>query len=220
MNLAAAHLPFEWLLVAHFLYAVVLLSALLSAPWYHLKQSDDAHVFFAASIILWLAWRTGGGITGGMEFHLLLATSATLMFGWQFALLAASIAQFCLTLEGTGNWMSYSLNLWVNGIIPIIVTFGLFQILYVSLPKHFFIYIYGSAFFGGALAMALSRTIGMAILLLSGAYSWLQLKDESAFIFIMLFPEAFINGLIMTVLVAYRPTWVSSFSDQHYLKGK
>jgi len=68
--------------------------------------------------------------------------------------------------------------------------------------------------------MAISRLVGMAILLLSDTYTWMQLKDESAFIFIMLFPEAFINGLIMTVLVAYRPTWVSSFSDQYYLKGK
>lgn len=220
MNLAAADLPFEWLLIAHLLYAVILLFSLISAPWYHLKRADDANVFFAASLLLWLAWRMGGGITVGMEFHLLLATSATLMFGWQFAVLAVSIAQFCLTIEGVSHWMSYSLNLWVNGIIPVAVTFGLFRILYLSLPKHFFIYIYGSAFFGGALSMAISRLVGMAILLLSGAYTWLQLKDESAFIFIMLFPEAFINGLIMTVLVAYRPTWVSSFSDQHYLKGK
>ena len=220
MNLAAANLSFEWLFVAHLLYAVILLFSLISAPWYHLKRADDANIFFAASVLLWLAWRTGGGITGGMEFHLLLVTSITLMFGWQFAVLAVSIAQFCLTIEGVGNWMSYSLNLWVNGIIPIAVTFGLFRILYISLPKHFFIYIYGSAFFGGALSMAISRLVGMAILLLSDTYTWMQLKDESAFIFIMLFPEAFINGLIMTVLVAYRPTWVSSFSDQYYLKGK
>ena len=220
MNLAAANLSFEWLFVAHLLYAVILLFSLISAPWYHLKRADDANIFFAASVLLWLAWRTGGGITGGMEFHLLLVTSITLMFGWQFAVLAVSIAQFCLTIEGVGNWMSYSLNLWVNGIIPIAVTFGLFRILYISLPKHFFIYIYGSAFFGGALSMAISRLVGMAILLLSDTYTWMQLKDESAFIFIMLFPEAFINGLIMTVLVAYRPMWVSSFSDQYYLKGK
>lgn len=220
MNLTAAHLPYEWLLVAHLLYAIILLITLINAPWRHLTCNDDTHVFFAASILLWLAWRSGGGVTEGMEFHLLLATSVTLMFGWQFAILAVSIAQLCLTLEGLSQWISFSINIWVNGLIPIIVTFGLFRILYISLPKHFFIYIYGSAFFGGALAMAISRLCGMAILLLSGAYTWLQLKDESMFIFIMLFPEAFINGLIMTVLVAYRPTWVSSFSDTHYLKGK
>jgi len=220
MNLAAAHLSFAWLLITHLGYAIILLFSLRSAPWYHLKRADDANVFFAASILLWLAWRSSVGITGGMEFHLLLVTSVTLMFGWQFAVFAVSIAQLCLTFEGVGNWMNYSLNLWVNGMIPIAITFGLFKILSLSLPKHFFIYIYGSAFFGGALSMAISRLVGMAILLLSGTYTWMQLKDESVFIFIMLFPEAFINGLIMTVLVAYRPTWVSSFSDQHYLKGK
>lgn len=220
MNLATVHLPLEWLLIAYLLYAILLMFALLSAPWHHLKCSDDTHVFFAASMLLWLVWRGGVGITGGMEFHLLLVTSVTLMFGWQFAVLAVSIAQLGLTLEGIGDWGNYAINLWVNGLVPIGITFGLFRILYIALPKHFFIYIYGSAFFGGALSMAISRLVGMAILLLSGAYMWLQLKDEAAFIFIMLFPEAFINGLIITVLVAYRPTWVSSFSDQHYLQGK
>jgi uncharacterized membrane protein len=81
MNLAIVHLPFEWLLGVHLLYAILLAFALLSAPWHHLKCSADAHVFFAASMILWLVWRGGVGITGGMEFHLLLVTSVTLMFG-------------------------------------------------------------------------------------------------------------------------------------------
>jgi uncharacterized membrane protein len=33
-------------------------------------------------------------------------------------------------------------------------------------------------------------------------------------------PEAFINGFIMTVLVLYRVDWVSTFTDEQYLKGK
>jgi uncharacterized membrane protein len=36
----------------------------------------------------------------------------------------------------------------------------------------------------------------------------------------MSMPEAFLNGWVMTVLVAYRPNWVYSFSDELYLKGK
>ena len=68
MNLAAANLSFEWLFVAHLLYAVILLFSLISAPWYHLKRADDANIFFAASVLLWLAWRTGGGITEAWNF--------------------------------------------------------------------------------------------------------------------------------------------------------
>jgi uncharacterized membrane protein len=36
----------------------------------------------------------------------------------------------------------------------------------------------------------------------------------------MFFPEGMLNGWIMTVLVAFRPDWVSSFDDRLYIHGK
>jgi len=36
----------------------------------------------------------------------------------------------------------------------------------------------------------------------------------------MFMPEAMLNGWVMVVLVAQRPGWVYSFSDDQYLKGK
>ena len=37
---------------------------------------------------------------------------------------------------------------------------------------------------------------------------------------LMFFPEGMLNGWIMTVLVAFRPHWVSSFDDRLYIHGK
>jgi uncharacterized membrane protein len=37
---------------------------------------------------------------------------------------------------------------------------------------------------------------------------------------LMFLPEAMLNGWIMVILVAFRPEWVYSFSDEQYLKGK
>ena len=37
---------------------------------------------------------------------------------------------------------------------------------------------------------------------------------------LMFFPEAVLNGMLMSILVAMRPQWVSSFDDRHYLDGK
>jgi len=36
----------------------------------------------------------------------------------------------------------------------------------------------------------------------------------------MLFPEAFYNGIVMTVLISLRPKWVWSFNDEEYLQGR
>lgn len=37
---------------------------------------------------------------------------------------------------------------------------------------------------------------------------------------IAMFPEAFVNGVVMTMLVVFKPHWVGSFRDQQYLLGK
>lgn len=220
MSFSPEILPNSWLWIGHFIYFLLLGLALSRLPWHHLFDSHDSHIFFASWIILWLVWRQGGGITEGMEFHLLMVTTVTLMFGWQYALITVSMAQLGLTLEGRAEWMAYSVNVLCNGVIPIFITYGLYRLKYILMPRHFIVYIYIAAFFGGALSMLISRLAGMGLLLLSGTYTLLSLGNEPLFIIVMLFPEAFLNGLIMTVLVVYRPEWVSSFNDDKYLKGK
>jgi uncharacterized membrane protein len=37
---------------------------------------------------------------------------------------------------------------------------------------------------------------------------------------LLMFGEAFLNGMLMILLVAYKPRWVSTFHDQWYLDGK
>lgn len=220
MNFGIHLLPTAWLWSGHLLYALTLIQALRWAQWSRLKNTQDTHILLASSIILWLVWRLEAGITAGMEFHLLLAPSVTLMFGWPFAVLMTSLAQGLLTLEGQAAVASYSLNTLCNGIVPIGITYWIYRLTYCWLPKHFFIYIFICAFAGSALAMLASRLAGLGILLASGTYTLEALGDEPLFIIVMLFPEAFMNGLIMTVLVVYYPQWVSSFSDEQYLRGK
>ena len=59
------------------------------------------------------------------------------------------------------------------------------------------------------------------LLILSGAYTFAELDQTFLPFFPLMFlPEAFLNGWIMAVLVAFRPEWVYSFSDEQYLKGK
>lgn len=220
MNFPLVLIPPTALWVGHLLYLFILGLAIQKAPWYHWKEAKDTHVLLGSWVFLWLIWHIRAGITPGMEFHLLLVTTLTLMFGWPFAILGTSVAQLGLTLEGQAEWATFSLNILCNGIIPIGVTYGIYWLVYWWLPKHFFVYIYVTAFAGSALALLASRFIGMGILLMSGHYDPNQLGEESWFIVVMLFPEAFINGLLMTVLVVYRPQWVSSFSDQRYLHDK
>lgn len=220
MNWTAQLLPETYLWASHLVYVTCLSAALWQAPWYHLKDNHDSHVFYASCIILWLFWRISAGVTPGMEFHLLLVTTVTLMFGWPFAIIAVSLAQLVLTIEGNAAWMGFSMNALLNGAIPVFTAYAIHRLVLRWLPRHFFIYIFVTAFFGSAVALLASRLSGLWLLIWSGAMSWSALGDEPMFILVMLFPEAFLNGLLMTMLVVYRPQWVNTFHDQYYLHGK
>jgi len=37
---------------------------------------------------------------------------------------------------------------------------------------------------------------------------------------LLMVPEAFITGIVIALLVAFRPQWVSTFDDNRYLKGR
>ena len=72
----------------------------------------------------------------------------------------------------------------------------------------------------GLVAVA-SGYLAAWVLILNGVYSFAQLKETVLPFFPMMFlPEAMLNGWVMVVLVAQRPGWVYSFSDEQYLKGK
>ncbi len=220
MNFTAQLLPASWLWGAHGLYAIVVLWAIKQAAWQHLKNAQDTHILLGACLAMTLIWQLTAGVTAGLEFHLLLVTTVTLMFGWPFAVLCTGLAQLGLTLSGYAEWMGFSINALCNAIIPIGVSYLVYWLTFYGLPRHFFIYIYVTTFAGSALAMLASRLVGMGLLLMGESYQFADLGDEPLFIIVMLFPEAFINGLLMTLLVAYRPQWVSSFSDKLYLHGK
>ena len=206
--------------IGFFLYLFVFIWAIWEASWHHLKDSHDTHVLLGSGVAVWTIWHLDGGITAGLEFHLLLVTTITLMFTWPWAVLLSSLVQLGLTLEGRADWLSYPINTLCNGVVPSLITYSIYRLTYFWLPRHFFIYIYVVAFLGGAISMLGSRLIGIWILLGNQIYTWSGLGDEPMFMIMMLFPEAFTNGFLMTLLVVYRPQWVSSFSDKHYLENK
>lgn len=212
-----------WWWLAHFLLVPLMAWAIWRAQWSRLAHPGDANVLFASILLLWLMWRLAVSISQspGLEFHLLLVTTVTLMFGWPFAILATALAQAILTMEGQAAWSGYAVNVLNNGVVAVGMTVLTFRLAHWWLPKHFFIYIYFCAFVGGALSMLVSRFLGMLILVTSGAYTLEQLHSQYFSILpIMLFPEAFVNGAIMTLLVVFKPQWVGSFRDDQYLHGK
>ncbi|MEZ5458259.1 MAG: hypothetical protein R3E65_02665 [Steroidobacteraceae bacterium] len=87
------------------------------------------------------------------------------------------------------------------------------------LPRNYFVYFFVSVFLGSALAWNLGALTRALLLTLSGqpAMSADTGEDYLAILPLMSFGEAFINGIVISAAVMFRPNWVRSFDDRAYL---
>ncbi|MFP4616080.1 MAG: energy-coupling factor ABC transporter permease [Thiohalorhabdus sp.] len=224
MDLPDGLIPTSWVLGSHLLFAFLLAGLVRMAPWRNLAARPDLALvfagFLAGVVFLWTA-RAGIPQNPGLNLHLLGATILTLAFGWPLALMGLIIVLLITTFLGNSGWETFSLNALLLAGIPVLVAAGVHQFVHRRLPNHPFVYIFVSAFLGGALTMAVLAAVSGAVLSLSGTYGMEALVREYLRYFpLLMFPEAFLTGGILAILVVYRPEWVVTFDDEAYLKGK
>ncbi|NEX21277.1 molecular chaperone DnaJ [Thiorhodococcus mannitoliphagus] len=208
-----------WVLIA--LFALSFLLALRLAPWRKLKEPEQANVFFGASVALLLLWHLETQVQPGLSYHLLGVTAVTLMFGWSLAVVSATLALAGVTLNTGGAWKDFAVNAFLAGVVPITLTQFALILIRWYLPKQFFVYVLINGFVTAGLVAACAAYLAIALLVMSGAYSFAEMGEKVIPFFPLMFmPEAFLNGWAMVVLVAFKPGWVYSFSDEQYLKGK
>jgi uncharacterized membrane protein len=221
MDIPAGLLPDSYLWSAAVLYGLLLGLALLTAPWSKIVGNEASHVYFGAIVGIITLWLLRGGIQPGLGYHLLGATLLCLMFEWQFALFALSLVLAFTTWRGPAGWEAFGVNALVMGVLPILFTRVFLYACQRWLPHNFFIYIFINAFLAGA----------VSILLAGLASAWLQVQTgvhapdtvSTGFLQILpmlMFGEGFLNGALMSLVVAYKPRWVATFHDRWYLQGK
>ena len=202
------------------LYALALFLALRLAPWGRLR-GERLHVFLGACVCLILLWSLRIQAMEGVYFHFLGVTSVTLIFGWSLAVIASSLALVGVTLNGGAGWNDFVLNALLAGVLPISFTLAVLVLVRSLLPRNFFIYVLVNGFLAGALSALAAAYAAVGLLLASGAHGLPALSEVLLPFFPLMFlPEGFINGWLMTVLVAFRPHWVYSFADEDYINGK
>ena len=221
MNISDGLISPLWLWLSHLIYWPVLLYAIYRAPWRHLSESESLHVLLGTTVGILMLWNLNAGVGTGPNLHLLGATLLTLMFGPQFALICLSLVLLGVTINDDSGWSSFALNALLAGVVPVWVSYQVFRIVDRYLPDNFFVYIFGCAFFGAALTMAAVGVVSTGVLGLADVYTVKYLlRNYLPFFLLMLFPEGFVTGMLMTLLVVYRPQWVSTFSDERYIKNK
>jgi len=224
MNFPDGLLPTPWIIAGYLLLVPLLIGLLRQAPWRAFQSRPDLAAVFALFLGgVVLLWSASAGLpqNPGLNLHLLGATILTLAFGWPLALLGLLSALLIVTLMGNAGWESFSLNALIMVAVPVLIAAIIHEIVHRKLPNHPFVYIFISAFLGGALTLGGLAAASSTVLLASGTYAMDELVREFLrYIPLLMFPEAFISGGILSILVVYRPEWVATFDDERYLKGK
>ena len=197
-----------------------LIAAAVRAPWMQFRDTAFQHVFLGACVAVLFLWRMRAGIVPAVPIHLLCVTTLTLMFGVPLATIAAAILTSAMCVMGFQVWASWAGSFLVFGVVPILITWLSLNASRRYLPPNPFVYIFVCAFFGAAVAMLAAMAANSVLLLGAEQISLTQLRDSYVPVLpLMMFPEAFINGLIVTGLVVFKPAWIASFDDEVYLKS-
>ena len=221
MNLTAELIPF-WLNLACLpLFIAVIGWNIWGSPWALLKQ-NHLHPLFSLTIgLLTGLWLLKAGGHEGLEFHLLGLTTVVLIFGWRLAIVAGASALFLQAVIGLHDWVTLGISGLVGVVIPVLLADRLHRVIYRWLPKHFFIYVMAAAHFSSMVVIGVVILIGGILLWALGVHPLDRvLGDYLVFMPLVLIPEGFLNGAIMTLLIILRPEWVRSFDDRDYIDGK
>ena len=219
MSLTTGLLDGMWLWSVHLIFAFGLLTACFKAPWRVLFNTRALqHLFFGVTVVLMLLWSMRAGISPGLSIHFLGLTVLTLILGWDLAVLSATLVLLAMTVLGKESWDGFSVNGLCLILLPALLTHGLRVLIERHLPKNFFVYLFGCGFMGAAIVVAVSGLSMVMLLWLDGVYPWSKIHHEYInYLPLIMFPEALLNGILLTGVMVFYPDWIRTFDAKVYI---
>ncbi|TFH87393.1 hypothetical protein EQG41_08330 [Billgrantia azerbaijanica] len=213
-----------WLLVvAALVSAAVMGLALAQRPWRTLLADTGLqHRWLAATVAALLLWQLRAQAVDWLTLHLMFTTLFTLLFKAPLALVINLVVNLSLVLLGRVAWPLLGVNVLITGVVPVVVTVLTWRLVDRYLPDNLMVFLFVCGFFGAALATLVTGLSGLGLVLLAATDpEAIHLAREYARFLPLLMPsEAFITGMLLSILMVYHPNWVATFNDHCYIDTK
>jgi len=218
MDVAAAPLPPAWATASALLALAVLGYALWRAPWRRFASSEAVHVWYGTIFALVVLWSVRATIDKVVVIHLLGTAGFALAAGGPLALVGgAAVVAVSALVHGT-PLPNVPLVFLVSVVLPAGVALALLRATQRHLPPNFFVYAFAGGFLGPALGFGVAGLASASVLALTGAVdAGVVFGEYVPFLLYLAFAEGTLTGMLVTLLVVYRPQWVATFDDGRYL---
>jgi uncharacterized membrane protein len=192
------------------------------ADWSALRQVPArVHLLLGGAAFCVILWLMTVRIVEGLWIHFLGMTALTLVLGWRFSMLAGTLAIAIYTpLVGQG-FKALPAAWLLTVALPASVSRYLVYRLRQLKSGNLFIYMLGAGFGGGVVSVIAVAALALPLLWAIGQREWVA--DALAnwpLITLLLFPEGFINGMVVTTLTVFYPQSLKTFDERHYLDDR
>lgn len=201
--------------------AVVLMWAAVSAPWTRLRDNTQIHVWLGTCVALMVVWSIHPTALVGLDFHLLGATAFALMFGLRLSIVGFAIVLCGLAVSGQLVLDAIALDYLLLAVLPALVSTAILHLVERMLPRNFFVYVFVIAFFGAAVSVMIAGTASTQLVATLSQGTAADMAEQFLpFVMFLAFAEATLTGMLITLMVVYRPHWVATFDDAQYLRAR
>lgn len=196
-------------------FAVAALAiALAMRPWRMLAGARLAGPLLATLVLLPWIWALPALHPMPLSLRWSGACLVLLMLGWPLAVPVLLLVALAAGWIGGMDFEAVlDLAVW-QGLLPATLALAVGLGVRRWLPRNPFVYIFGRGFFGTLLCL-------FATLLLAGLAhpSIANLPGQGSAIaaWLMAWGDAVLTGMLTAVFVAFRPQWLATWSDHHYL---
>jgi uncharacterized membrane protein len=173
------------------------------------ERLQRAHRLLIAAALVAGLWGLRTGLPLGLGLHFLGAAGLYLLFGAPRALAGLALAALLAALLGGGPLGELPWSWFADGAVPVAVVWGVHRAVVRLAPANPFFYVFCVAFAGAGLSMVASLALHGA----AGA----GVEPFVVLGLMMGFGEAFLTGMLVTILVVYRRDWVETFDDARWL---
>ena len=206
------------------LAVAIFLGALFASPPRSFLKPPLSWLAPATILFLAIAWNISPSLPGqppgkfyGLIFHFYGASLLTAMFGPAIALTILFPVAFLGIYAIQGSYEAASQHYLMVCVLPTLFAYLSIQIIQRFIPKHLFVLILGNGYVAAFMSVILSGTFLLVIKLVIGEANQLDFEGWLLGLIIIAFMEGSLSGMLLAILLIFRPHWVSTYNEEAYM---